>query len=138
MSGRLADVVALTGRRAGFVIGMLGVGMLVAYLTALSAVPRANGRAVFGDATHIFVQLRSLVFDRDLHFQNDYTRIYNLQGGGPGTEWVYRDFTRNRARQKFHAHRAGTALGAAVSARDRHSTRSSRSPGWRRAPTDSN
>ena len=93
MSGRLADLVALTGRRAGFVIGMLGAGMLVAYLTALSAVPRANGRAVFGDATHHFVQLRSLVFDRDLQFQNEYTRIYDLQGGEPGTEWVYRDFT---------------------------------------------
>jgi hypothetical protein len=93
MSGRLADVVALTGRRAGFVIAMLGAGMLVAYLTALSAVPRANGRAIFGDATHHFVQLRSLVFDRDLHFQNDYTRIYGLQRGKPGTEWVYRDFT---------------------------------------------
>ena len=50
-------------------------------------------RAIVGDATHHFVQLRSLVFDRDLHFRNEYTRIYGLQGGEPGTEWVHRDFT---------------------------------------------
>ena len=81
------------GRRACLVIVALGAGMLAAYLVALSAFPTRGDRAIFGDATHHFVQLRSVVFDRDLHFRNEYTRIYGLQGGEPGTEWVDRDFT---------------------------------------------
>ncbi|MGH7446680.1 MAG: hypothetical protein ACRELT_03920, partial [Longimicrobiales bacterium] len=42
-----------------------------------------------GDALHHYVQLRSVVFDGDLQFQNDYIRMYGLRGGEPGTEWVY-------------------------------------------------
>jgi hypothetical protein len=78
---------------AGALIIATGATLLAAYVFAMTAFPRADGRVVIGDATHHFVQLRSVVFDRDLHFQNDYTRIYRLAGGERGTEWVTRDFT---------------------------------------------
>jgi hypothetical protein len=73
-----------------------GVGglLLIAYLVAMTAFPRPDGRVLVGDAVHHYVQLRSAVFDRDLHFQNEYVRIYRLQGGEPGTEWITRDLTR--------------------------------------------
>jgi hypothetical protein len=94
MTSRSIDVAAAwVAHRATAIIVALGVGMLAAYLAALSISPRAGGRAIFGDATHHFVQLRSIVFDGDLHFQNEYTRMYRLRGGVPGTEWVDRDFT---------------------------------------------
>lgn len=74
---------------------ILGVGgvLLLMHLAAMELLRKPDGRVVFGDATHHFVQLRSMVFDRDLHFQNDYTRIYNLKGGEPGTEWVTTEHT---------------------------------------------
>src|SRR5687767_11999002 len=74
---------------------ILGTGavLLAGYLAALVGFPKPNGRVVVGDAVHHFVQLRSAVFDRDLHFQNEYVRIYGLSGDEPGTEWIFHDFT---------------------------------------------
>ena len=66
---------------------------LVYLLGALVLFPKPDRRIVFGDASHHFVQLRSLVFDRDLHFQNDYVRLYGLRGGEPNTEWIFSDLT---------------------------------------------
>lgn len=63
--------------------------MLVTYIGALTASHRHDGRAVFGDATHMFVQLRSLVFDRDLDFHDEYVRIYGLDAETPETDWIY-------------------------------------------------
>ena len=71
----------------------VGAGLLVLHLAAMELLRKPDGRVVFGDATHHFVQLRSMVFDRDLHFQNEYTRIYGLRGGEPGTEWVTTEHT---------------------------------------------
>ena len=85
--------VSWAAAHAGIVIAVTGATLLAAYVFAITAFPRPDGRVVIGDATHHFVQLRSVVFDRDLHFQNDYTRIYRLAGGERGTEWVTRDFT---------------------------------------------
>ena len=67
--------------------------MLVAYLAAMILLPKPGGRVVFGDATHHFVQLRSIVFDRDLDFRNEYVRIYGLTRREPGTEWIFTDLT---------------------------------------------
>lgn len=74
---------------------LLAIGgvLLAVYLAGTAAFAKPNGRVVFGDATHHFVQLRSLVFDRDLHFQDEYVRIYELRGGEPGTEWIFTDLT---------------------------------------------
>jgi hypothetical protein len=87
---RAAGVLA---RHAGRTIAVLGALMLAAYLTAILLFPKPDGRVIFGDATHHFVQLRSMVFDRDLDFQNEYVRLYHLTGSGPGTEWVYTELT---------------------------------------------
>ena len=41
-----------------------------------------------GDAVHHYVQLRSLVFDRDLHLRNEYLRIYKFRGDEPEATWL--------------------------------------------------
>jgi hypothetical protein len=79
--------------RTGVVLALVGTAMVVAYLAAQVVFRKPDGRVVFGDATHHFVQLRSVVFDRDLDFRNEYVRIYGLRGGEPGTEWIHRDLT---------------------------------------------
>jgi hypothetical protein len=75
------------------VIALLGVMMLAAYIAAVLLFPKPDGRIVFGDATHHFVQLRSIVFDHDLRFRDEYVRIYHLHGGERGVEWVFTDLT---------------------------------------------
>jgi hypothetical protein len=82
-----------TGARAGRIVIAVGGAMLVAYLTALVLLPKPGGRIVFGDATHHFVQLRSMVFDGDLSFQNDYMRLYGLTHYVPETDWLFTDLT---------------------------------------------
>ena len=76
-------------RHPGFAIAALACLFSAAYLTSLVAFPKPDGRVVVGDALHHYVQLRSAVFDRDLHFRNEYVRMYRLQGGEPGTEWIH-------------------------------------------------
>jgi hypothetical protein len=67
--------------------------MLGAYLCATFAFPKPGGRIIVGDATHHFVQLRSLVFDHDLSFKNDYMRLYGLQEQVPETDFIFSDPT---------------------------------------------
>lgn len=71
-----------------------GVCLLLAYLAAMMIMPKPGGRVVVGDATHHFVQLRSMVFDHDLDFRNEYIRLYGLQREEPGTEWIFTELTR--------------------------------------------
>ena len=71
------------------VIVLIGLLFATAYASSLVLRPKPDGRILIGDALHHYVQLRSAVFDRDLHFRNEYVRMYRLQGGEPGTEWVY-------------------------------------------------
>src|SRR6187399_1487906 len=85
---------AFVTHRTGRTIFVAGLGLVVLYLAAMIVLRKPNGRVVFGDATHTFVQLRSIVFDRDLDFQNEYMRIYGLDAEVPGTEWIFRDRTR--------------------------------------------
>ena len=76
-------------RRPGRVMVAIALLFAAAYSASLVLRPKPDGRIVVGDALHHYVQLRSAVFDRDLHFTNEYVRLYRLQGGEPGTEWVY-------------------------------------------------
>jgi hypothetical protein len=76
-------------RRAGAVIAALACSFTIAYVASLVIFPKPGGRVVVGDALHHYVQLRSAIFDRDLHFRNEYVRLYGLRGDEPGTEWVY-------------------------------------------------
>jgi hypothetical protein len=76
-------------RHAGATIAALACLFAIAYLASLVIFPKPGGRVLVGDALHHYVQLRSAVFDRDLHFRNEYVRLYGLRGDEPGTEWVY-------------------------------------------------
>jgi hypothetical protein len=76
-------------RHIGLAIVALACLFSAAYMTSLVVFPKPDGRVVVGDALHHYVQLRSAVFDRDLHFRNEYVRMYQLHGGEPGTEWIY-------------------------------------------------
>jgi hypothetical protein len=80
--------------QTGRVIVALGALMLAAYLAATILLPKPDGRVVFGDATHYFVQLRSMVFDHDLDFRNEYTTLYGLKENQPGaTDWLFTELT---------------------------------------------
>lgn len=81
----------LPERHPGRVITAIGLLFVFAYTASLIVRPKPDGRIVIGDALHHYVQLRSAVFDGDLHFRNDYIRLYGLAGNEPGTEWVYED-----------------------------------------------
>jgi hypothetical protein len=85
--------VIATDRSARLVIAGTGACLLLAYVTAMLLFPKPSGRIVVGDAVHHFVQLRSAVFDQDLHFQNEYARIYGVDGHESGTEWIFRNLT---------------------------------------------
>jgi hypothetical protein len=74
-------------------LALMGAIMLAVYVAAVLLFPKPDGRIVFGDATHHFVQLRSLVFDHDLRFRDEYVRLYHLRGGERGVEWVFTDLT---------------------------------------------
>lgn len=91
-------VLTLPERRAARVIAGIGLLFLVAYVSSLFWRAKPGGRIVVGDALHHYVQLRSTVFDRDLHFRNEYIRLYGLQGGEKGTEWVYEDTSTGHVR----------------------------------------
>ncbi len=70
-----------------------GLALLVTHLAAMVLLAKPTGRVIFGDATHHFVQLRSVVYDGDLHFTNDYAHIYDVENELPGLEWIFTDLT---------------------------------------------
>ena len=84
-------VLLLPERYPAHVIAAIGLLFALAYGSSLVLLNRPGKRIVLGDALHHYVQLRSAVFDGDLHFRNEYVRMYGLRGGEPGTEWVYED-----------------------------------------------
>lgn len=84
-----ARLLTIPERHPTAVIVLIGLLFAMAYASSLVLRPKPDGRILIGDALHHYVQLRSAVFDQDLHFRNEYVRMYRLQGGEPGTEWVY-------------------------------------------------
>jgi len=76
-------------RHPGRTIVAIGLVFALAYGASLVLFPKADGRIVVGDAVHYYVYLRSVVFDGDLQFHNEYVRLYGLTGRGPGVAWVY-------------------------------------------------
>jgi len=87
----IGSVLTLPERRTTRIIIAIGLLFALAYSASLVMFPKPGGRLVMGDALHHYVQLRSAVFDRDLHFRNEYIRLYDLRGGEPGTGWIYED-----------------------------------------------
>jgi hypothetical protein len=92
-------LLAFPERRPGRLIAVIGLLFALTYASSLILLAKPTGRVVMGDAVHYYVYLRSAVFDGDLHFENEYVRIYQLRGGEFGTEWVYEPtatgYTRN-------------------------------------------
>jgi hypothetical protein len=91
MKARLQAAVSIAGRRPGATITLVGAAMLATYVTAIVIFPKPDGRVVFGDASHHFVQLRSLVFDRDVDLLNEHVRLYGLEGTKADTDRILRD-----------------------------------------------
>jgi hypothetical protein len=85
----MKSLAALVERHPARVIAGIALLFAAAYASSLVLRPKPDGRIVIGDALHHYVQLRSAVFDRDLHFKNEYIRMYRLKGGEFGTEWIY-------------------------------------------------
>jgi hypothetical protein len=82
-------MIAVPERAPGRVIAAITVLFLCAYGTSLVWLAKPDGRIVFGDALHHYVQLRSAVFDRDLKFTNEYLRIYGPGAGQDSeTDWI--------------------------------------------------
>ena len=78
-------------RHPGRSIVLLAAMMMTAYVLSVILLPKPDGRILIGDALHHYVQLRSAVFDRDLHFRNEYIRMYGLDGPTDDTAWVFTD-----------------------------------------------
>jgi hypothetical protein len=75
-------------RHPAHLLLLLGLLSLVSYITIVTIFPSKTGRLVQGDAVHHYVYLRSLVFDHDLQFQNEYVRLYRLKGDEPDVDWI--------------------------------------------------
>ena len=75
-------------RRPGATLTIIAVVFAVAYAASLILIPKPDGRIIMGDAVHHYVQLRSLVFDRDLHLRNEYLRVYKFRGDEPEATWL--------------------------------------------------
>lgn len=71
-----ARCLACLEHRPGAVFAALGAVLVAAYLVALTAFPRPHGRVLDGDAIQYYAYLRSLVFDGDLDFRNEYAALY--------------------------------------------------------------
>ncbi len=65
-------------RRPGATLAVIGFTFVLAYGASLILLPKPNGQIVLGDAIEHYVQLRSVVFDRDLQFLNDYAGLYRV------------------------------------------------------------
>ena len=59
---------------------LLAIGVLfaAAYGSSLVLLRKPGGQIVVGDALNHYVQLRSIVFDRDLQFRNEYARLHGV------------------------------------------------------------
>ena len=85
----MTTIAAWVERHPGRVIAAIAVLFVAAYSASLVLRPKPDGRIVLGDALHHYVQLRSMVFDRDLHFRNDYMRMYRLTGIERDIPWLF-------------------------------------------------
>jgi hypothetical protein len=74
-------LLALIERYPAAALAAIGVFLALAYSAGLVLLAKPDRRIVVGDALGHYVHLRSVVFDGDLHFRNDYAGIYGLQVG---------------------------------------------------------
>ena len=69
-------------RRPYLVIIAIGLVFSLAYLIAMTVFPRAHGRVIDGDGIQYYAYVRSMVFDADLDFFNDYELLYGSNDEG--------------------------------------------------------
>jgi hypothetical protein len=82
-------MIAVPERAPGRTIAAIALIFLCAYGASLIVLAKPDGRIVFGDALHHYVQLRSAVFDRDVKFTNEYLRLYGPGAGQDSeTDWI--------------------------------------------------
>ena len=74
-------VLAFPERHPGRTVAFIGFMFALAYGASLVLLPKPNGQIVLGDALEHYVQLRSVIFDRDLQFMNDYAGVYRVDEG---------------------------------------------------------
>ena len=63
-------------RHPGVSIFAIGCCLAVTYIVAVTIFPSEQGRIIEGDAVQYYAYLRSLVFDQDVNFVNDYQLLY--------------------------------------------------------------
>lgn len=78
----------LPERSPGRTILLIGLLLAVAYSASLLVLQKPTPRFVVGDALHYYVYLRSLVYDGDLQFRNDYAALVTGQRDNDGPEWL--------------------------------------------------
>lgn len=90
MTSLLSWLLTVPERAPGRTLAATGVLLAAIYSGALAWLPRSDGRLIAGDAVHYYVYLRSVVFDRDLHFLNDYVGLATgiPDAGHDGPEWL--------------------------------------------------
>ena len=76
---------AFAERHPGRTIAAIGVLFALAYAASLVLLAKPNGQIVLGDAVEHYVQLRSVIFDGDLQFVNDYAGLYRVDAGAVET-----------------------------------------------------
>jgi hypothetical protein len=111
-------MIALPERAPGGVIAALTLLFVCAYAASLVVLAKPDGRIVFGDALHHYVQLRSVVFDRDLKFTNEYLHLYGPGAGQDSeTDWIVKTNETGHIRNLMPV--AGGPLESALSRRHR-------------------
>lgn len=85
----IPSALLLPERFPGRTIAAVGFVLAFGYLAGAAAFRKPDGRLIVGDAVHYYVYVRSVVFDHDLQFRNDYIRMYGLRGGEADTGWIY-------------------------------------------------
>lgn len=78
----------LPERCPGRLIVTMGLLLALAYTAAILFLPRRGGRLVVGDGVHYYVYVRSAVFDHDLQFANDYTKLYGMKTPEDVPTWM--------------------------------------------------
>ena len=94
----LDDGFALLERHPTRVIWGLGTLFAIVYLASQTVAPGATGRIINGDAIQYYAYLRSLTFDGDVDFANDYRLLYETDGPDASTNtWLTSETPTGRA-----------------------------------------
>ena len=81
----ISKTLELFERRPYVVIVTIGIMFSLSYVMAMTLFPRAHGRVIDGDGNQYYAYVRSMVFDADFNFVNDYQLLYGSEDGGVWT-----------------------------------------------------